>query len=125
MSISSMVHNLTYKYLQNYSKSDTAKKKVLEQFERSIKILPKFIKICDTSFSHINMMVVQDGEPMNIHVDEDDIFTAVLHVGNVIKGGETNFYDGVSADKPGNIVHHEHLYMEKYRLVISIKYTIV
>ena len=80
MSISSMVHNLTYKYLQNYSKSDTAKKKVLEQFERSIKILPKSIKICDTSFSHINMMVVQDGEPMNIHVDEDDIFTAVLHI---------------------------------------------
>ena len=69
--------------------------KVLEQFERSIKILPQSIKICGTAFSHINMTVVPDGEPMNIHVDVDDVFTAVLHVGNVIEGGETNFYEMV------------------------------
>lgn len=107
MSISSMVHNLTYEYLQKYSKFDTTTMKVLETFERSLKILPQSIKVCDTAFSHINMTVVPDGESMNIHVDEDDIFTAVLHIGNVVEGGETNFYDGLSADNPGNIVHKE------------------
>ena len=94
-----MVHNLTYKYLQKYSKFDTATMKVLETFEQSMKILPQSIKVCGTAFSHINMTVVPDGESMNIHVDEDDIFTAVLHIGNVVEGGETNFYDGLSADK--------------------------
>jgi len=107
MSISSMVHNLTYKYLQKYSKFDTATMKVLEMFEQSMKILPQSIKVCGTAFSHINMTVVPDGESMNIHVDEDDIFTAVLHIGNVVEGGETNFYDGLSADNAGNIVHQE------------------
>ena len=55
--------------------------KVLETFERSMKILPQSIKICGTTFSHINMTVVPDSEPMNIHVNEDDVFPAVLHIG--------------------------------------------
>ena len=63
------------------------------------------------------MTVVPDGEPLNIHVVENDIFTAVLHVGNVIEGGETNFYDGVSADNPGNIVHHEPFVHGKVQIV--------
>ena len=99
--------------------------KVLEQFERSIKILSQSIKICGTAFSHINMTVVPDGEPMNIHVDKDDIFTAVLHVENVIEGGETNFYHRASAGNPGNIVHNEPCYMKEYRFVILIKFTML
>ena len=106
MSISCMVHNLTYEYLKKYSTSDTTTMKVLETFERSMKTSPQSIKICGTAFSHINMTVVPDGQPMNIHVDEDDILQQFCTVGISVEKVK-QIFTMESADNPGNFVYQE------------------
>jgi len=106
-SIANEVHKLTYAYLQRYCKNDSSTMKVLHIFQRSMLILPDCIKVCGTAFSHINMTTVEDCQAMNIHIDEDDIFTAVLHLGDVQEGGTTQFYDGFTPNDPGNMVHEE------------------
>ena len=41
-------------------------------------ILPDCNKVCGTAFSHINMTTVNDDQAMNIHIDEDVIFTQLV-----------------------------------------------
>ena len=106
-SIAHEVHQLTYSYLLKYCHNDLSTMKVFQIFQRSMLILPDCIKVCGTAFSHINMTTVEDGEAMNIHTDEDDIFTAVLHLGDVQEGGATQFYDGFTQHNPGKMVHQE------------------
>ena len=95
-SIANEVHQLTYSYLLNYCYNDLSTMKVLNIFERSMLIFPNCIKICRTAFSHITMTTVVatvvDDQAKNIHMDKDDIFIAVLYLGDVQEGGDTQFY---------------------------------
>ena len=67
----------------------------------SEKKIPLSCRICGTFFTHISILGDMEFEESCIppHFDTGDIITAVLHIGNNVKGGNTIYYDG---DKTNN-----------------------
>ena len=80
---------------------------VLHALKRSHQIIPNSIRICDTAFTNITVTTAEESGSMKPHTDEDDLMTAILHVGDDVKGGGTNYFDGVSMGKLGDICHKE------------------
>ena len=93
----------------------------LHAYHRSLKILPECVRICGTVFTNVTLTTVEKNDKINInlqnrgdihpHKDEDDIVTAMLHIGNVTKGGVTLYYDGTEDVDISNIskrVRFEH-----------------
>ena len=86
--------------------------------------------ICETFFNQMIMIGELDRNgDMNLHVDKEDAVSCVLHLGEVNKGGSTNYYNGLKAGKNvpasfnGDLVHsvpfeHGRLQIGLYKDVI-------
>ena len=47
----------------------------------------------------------KDDGAMPLHFDERDIISRVLHLRNVLQGGQTCYYNGSKVDEPGEIIY--------------------
>ena len=71
------------------------------------KIVPECLRLWDTFFIHMSVFgtISKDDGEIPIHFDERDIISCVFHLGKVLSGGSTSFYDGSSPLNPGNKIY--------------------
>ena len=70
-------------------------------------MIPQECRISNTAFNHMTLLGNLNHESsMNIgaHIDDQDIVTALFHVGKPIKGGETHYYSGKSKKEKGDVM---------------------
>ena len=104
------VEDLTLYYLTHFAKNRQYPEDLhaLYAYHRSKKIIPNSLRICGSVFTNLTITTNSRGEAVKPHMDEDDIMTAVLHIGDVTKGGETEYYHGHSEVKK-QLKHRAHL----------------
>ena len=98
------IDDLTCYYLRHdaTSRSNRDSAHGLYTYYRSKKIIPSSLRICNSVFTNFTITTNPDGKKLQSHLDEDDIMTAVLTLGDDIIGGSTEYY-------------HQHTYQNKPR----------
>ena len=68
-------------------------------------VIPSSCRINDSIFSHMTILGNGsiDGEGIPCHLDEKDIISVVLHLGEVKYGGFTKYYNGSSIKNKGEL----------------------
>ena len=87
-----------------------AKKAKLTLFRLTLakKVIPAECRISGSFFNHMTLLGNLSGEAkssISPHKDEEDIVTALFHVGKPKSGGETLYYSGENKKKAGKVVH--------------------
>jgi len=84
------------------------KKQLIQGIHDSKKLVPRELRICDTFFTQMSMigdMTFEEGsQDITPHIDKDDLFTAIVHLGKPISGGELLIYSGTSSKNIGNLL---------------------
>jgi len=72
--------------------------------EKARQVIPFECRITGTFFNHMSLLGNLNDEVGNIeqHTNNDDIITALFHVGNPISRGGTSYYSGLSKKDKGN-----------------------
>lgn len=88
---------------------DCKQKTILQKYiEYSKSLVPDELRISNTFFTQLSLigdMSYQSGlQDVRPHVDADDIFTAIIHLGHPIKGGNLVIYSGNSKKNCGQII---------------------
>ena len=83
---------------------------IISSIEQCKKYVPSDLRICNTFFTQISligeMKLCQGEHDISPHVDSDDIFTAIVHLGTPTAGGDLLIYSGNSAKSPGGVLRH-------------------
>ena len=91
-------------FLENLHPDRTCAQNMLAKIRLSKIKIPPELRIGDSFFTHMTFMgTMEKGSEVPIHLDEKDIVTALFHFGSVEEGGSTEYFDGLSVQKPGNI----------------------
>ena len=110
-------------FLQNISFRSSSVIKALLSISLSKQIIPECLRLGDTCFTHMTTFGTlgkEDGS-MPIHFDERDAVSCIFHLGSVVKGGATQYYDGTDKKMLVN-TYLAYLYsMAHYRLVYFLK----
>ena len=72
---------------------------------KSKKVIPSSCRICDTFFTHMGVIgnMSENNTEVSKHIDKEDYITVLFHVGYPTKGGETNYYSGVTSKDSGHL----------------------
>lgn len=71
-------------------------------------LVPSECRICDSSFNHMTLLgkcAYEDGSAILPHTDEEDVITALFHMGKPESGGDTLYYSGKGNKDHGKLVH--------------------
>ena len=83
---------------------------IISAIEQCKKYVPSDLRICNTFFTQISligeMKHCKGQHDISPHVDSDDIFTAIIHLGTPTCGGELLIYSGKSGKFPGCVLRH-------------------
>lgn len=74
----------------------------------SKKVIPNDCRICGSCFNHMTLLgkcSFEKGASISPHRDEEDIITALFHLGKPTSGGATIYYSGVDKKDPGKLIH--------------------
>ena len=73
------------------------------------KNIPHSCRISGTFFNHMTFLGKlehQNASKIDLHKDEEDIITAILHVGKPMAGGGTKYFSGESKEEPGKLMQN-------------------
>ena len=71
-------------------------------------VIPEECRISGSFFNHMTLLGNLSGDAncsISPHKDEEDVITALFHVGKPRAGGETLYYAGRNKKNPGKVVH--------------------
>lgn len=105
--VSDIEKAVIYFLRQLYPYSKKAKM-TLFYMELSKKVIPMECRICGSCFNHMTMLgnlKYEVNSEIKAHIDEEDIVTALFHIGEPKSGGSTLYFDGVSSKNKGKIQH--------------------
>ena len=68
-------------------------------------VIPEECRISGSFFNHMTLLGNLSGSSISPHKDEEDVITALFHVGKPKSGGETLYYAGKNKKQPGKVVH--------------------
>ena len=92
-------YGISYKYQRD---------KLLQSIFESKKTIPSDLRICGTFFTQLSlvgdMTFESVGQEITPHIDGDDIFTAIIHFGTPITGGNLQLFSGNSKTNIGSLV---------------------
>lgn len=83
-------------------------KLTLFKIAQAKKMIPHNCRISGTFFNHMTFLgnLNRDCTSMiDVHKDDEDIITALFHLGKPKSGGNTNFYSGDSKEDPGKLIY--------------------
>ena len=94
-----------YEYLEQVLPATIYYRKILNILKLYKVVIPSSCRINDSICSHMTILGNGsiDGEGIPYHLDEKDIISVFLHLGKVIYGGYTNYYNGSSMKDKGKI----------------------
>ena len=100
------IEKVTLHYLTNEARNRSSYDSyfALHAYHRSLKIIPECLRICGTAFTNITVTTIEkEDECIKAHKDEDDIVTAMLHIGNLLRGGRTRYFDASTDTSESNV----------------------
>ena len=124
------IEHYTIMYIKANKRIFPHAEELLVQLKKFKDGVDKNLLICDSIFNQMIMIGELDTNgDMNLHVDKEDAISCILHLGEVKKGGSTNYYSGLKAGKNipssmnGHLVHsvpfeHGRLQIGLYKDVI-------
>ena len=98
----SMVHYLarmTKTHIQMYKNKSSSIKRIEENIQYIESNVPNSLRICDSFFTQMVLNTYESGEDMkhiSIHLDEKDMISCILTLGNTVSGGNTQYYSGLN-----------------------------
>ena len=110
------------------------KSNTITYINKAYSTVPQELRLCGTFFTHMSVVGCMDPESStynesNAHVDEGDVFTAILNLCFPTVGGNTIFYDSYPTKKLGldktnpKIIHqfqfkHGHVHMGSFHSLV-------
>ena len=89
-----------------YTYPNIKERKVISyMITKAKKVIPSSCRICDTFFTHMGIIgnLNSENNEVSKHVDKEDYITVLFHIGFPTKGGETNYYSGLTSKNFGKL----------------------
>jgi len=107
----SMVHYLarmTKTHIQMYKNKSSSIKTIEENIQYIESNIPNSLRICNSFFTQMVLNTYEgdeDKKHISIHLDEKDMISCILTLGNPVSGGNTQYYSGLNVKKSKSIIH--------------------
>ena len=98
--LSTVLEYLVFQYFSTIEKTQHTLQ-VLSDLEGIKSIVPDCLRIANTIFTQITIATSNGNNNMETHIDDGDIICAVLHLGDVKKGGSTLYFDKLEDSEKG------------------------
>ena len=93
-------------FLDNLLPDQELQQKIKKVIYYSKKYVPFECRIGGSFFTHMSAIgKLKDRGEVPVHFDEKDIITTLVHLGEVKRGGSTQYFDGNTIKKVGNMVY--------------------
>ena len=102
------IEDIALHYILYIMPNGNQKTRIMKSIHDCKKFVPNDLRICGTFFTQLSMIgdmkFVECVEEVSPHVDSDDIFTAIVHLGKPITGGDLLSHSGNSSKNSGVIL---------------------